>query len=438
MKLIDQIPHLRFPAELPKKLLVVEQRFERPVVENIPGAVSAAMDHAGLADRVAPGKRVAVGVGSRGISNLPVIVRSVVNWIKTRGATPFLFPAMGSHGGATAEGQLEMLAGLGVTEASCAAPLVSSMDVVEIGKLDAGPSLYMDANAARADATIVIGRIRPHTDFHASIESGLAKMSVIGLGKRSGAEAMHAFGAAGFRQFLPLAPAVYSRNTNLIGGLGIIENAYGETALVTALPIREFGGPVEAGLLNRARELMPSLPFEKISLLVVKEMGKNYSGTGMDTNVLGRLMIPREPEFPGGPDIMIVAVLDLSEETHGNAAGCGLANVTTRRLAQKVDWTAVYTNSIVTGPFGMLRAALPITMQTDLRALEVAVRGTGLPHSLVDMVFIRNTKQLDMLWVSPNLEPAVRQHPRLKVVGEVPLEFDDNETILSPWKLSEF
>jgi hypothetical protein len=343
---------------------------------------------------------------------------------------------MGSHGGATAEGQQDMLAGLGVTEQTCGAPLCSSMDVVEIGSLPGGPRLYMDANASRADATLVIGRIRPHTDFHGPIESGLAKMSVIGLGKQRGAEAMHAFGAAGFRELLSRVPQVYARATNLVGGLAVIENAYGETALVTALPVSQFGGEFEMSLLNHARELMPSLPFEKISLLVVKEMGKNYSGTGMDTNVIGRLMIPRQPEFSGGPDVMIIAVLAMSNETHGNAAGLGLANVTTRRVAEAVDWNAVYTNSITTGPFGMLRAALPITMQSDLRALEVAIRGTGMPADQVDMVFIRNTKQLDKLWVSLNLLPAVQAHPRLKVTGEVPLSFRNDETMLSPWQLS--
>jgi hypothetical protein len=380
--------------------------------------------------------RVAVGVGSRGVANLPVIVGAVVAALRAHGAEPFLFPAMGSHGGATAEGQAEMLAALGVTEANCGAPVHSTMEVREIGRLPDGPPLYQDVNAAAADATLLINRIKPHTDFHGDLESGLAKMCVIGLGKVTGASAMHIYGGRGFRRFLAPAARIYAANTNLAGGFAALENAYGETAEIHALTADEIGAEPEMNLLQRARALMPRLPFPAIDILVIKEIGKNFSGTGMDTNVTGRIMIPREPEPTDGPDVAVIAVLKLSDESHGNAAGLGMANVTTLRVAEAINWVDSYTNCVASGIFGMLRDALPVTMADDRRALEVALRGCGELPEAARWVFINNTSKLRQLWVSPNLLPLVAANPGLRVVGEAPLAFGEDGNVMSPWRLT--
>lgn len=435
-QLIEQVNALRFPAQLPEVLLEVEQQFEAPRLEDIPAAVRATLAGSKPMQRIQPGMRVAVGAGSRGITNLPAIVRTVVAEIRARGAHPFVFPAMGSHGGATAPGQLEMLASLGVTPESVGAEILATMAVKEIGRLPDGPPLYQDANAAAADATFLINRIKPHTDFHGQLESGLTKMAVIGMGKDTGAQAIHLYGGRGFIRFLAPAARIYAANTNLVGGLALLENAFGETAEMHALDVTEIGAAVESALLEKARGLMPRLPFSEIDILVIKEIGKNFSGTGMDTNVVGRILIPRTPETHQ-PDVAVIAVLNIAAESHGNAAGIGLANVTTLRAVNRIDWTATYTNSVTSGIFGMQRVNVPITMADDRRALEVALRGCGEPPEQARWVWINNTSKLRQLWVSPNLRGAVEANPHLRLVAATPLRFDEQGRLQSPWEMPE-
>ena len=435
MRLLEQIQSLDFPAPLPERLLLVEQRFDAPRVADIAAGVRQALDESELLHRIPQGGSVAVGVGSRGIANLPALVRATVERLREAGARPFIVPAMGSHGGATAEGQRMVLAELGVTEDSAGAEIRATMEVRQIGQVPDGPPLFQDVNAAAADATILISRVKPHTDFRSHVESGPAKMAVIGLGKQHGAALMHSLGVPGFQRFLEPAARVYAASTNLIGALAIVENAYDETAEIVGLTAAEFGAPREAALLERAKSLMASLPFPEIDVLVLQQLGKNISGTGMDTNIIGRLMIPREPENFGGPDVAVIALLDLTEETHGNVAGIGLANITTARVACKIDWGATYTNAITSGIFGMFRVSLPITMADDRRALQVALRGCGQPQATARMVFIRDTLTLDHLWVSPSLREAVESHPRLSIVDEVPLGFDGHGVMTTPWTL---
>ncbi len=436
MKLIEQIQGLNFPAKLPGTVLQVEQRFDVPKVEDVAAAVREAMESTALLKPVQPGESVAVAVGSRGIVNLPIIVRAAIDRLKEAGAKPFVITAMGSHGGATAEGQRDMLAALGITEASAGAEIRATMDVKPIGQLEGGPTLYQDVISAAADHTLLINRVKPHTDFRGDIESGLSKMCVIGLGKQSGAIAMHAFGGAGFQRFLQPAARVYEKNTNVLGGLAILENAYDQTAEIVALMAAEIGTWKEEQLLKRARLLMASLPFPEIDVLVVETVGKNISGTGMDTNIIGRIMIPRQPEPTEGPDVAVIAVLDITDESHGNAAGIGMANVTTQRVLDKADWVSTYTNSVTSGIFGMFRVSIPITMADDRRALEVAVRGCGQPQDKARFVFIRDTLALQHIWVSPSLREQVEHHPRLRIEREVPLAFDAQGRMTSPWTLS--
>jgi hypothetical protein len=435
MHLLTQIQSLDVSAALPATLLAVEQRFDAPRVDDVAAAARAALDQSGLLERIAPGASVAVGVGSRGIANLPLIVRAVIDHLRAAGAAPFVFPAMGSHGGATAEGQRMLLAELGVTPERIGAEVRATMEVREIGQLPDGPALFQDLISAAADATLLINRVKPHTDFRGRIESGLAKMEVIGLGKRHGAVRMHALGVPGFQRFLASAAQIYAARTNVIGGLAILENACDQTAAIIGLAGQEIGGPREAQLLVRAKELMASLPFPAIDVLVVRQIGKDISGTGMDTNIIGRLMIPRQPEDFGGPDAAVIVALELTEATNGNAIGLGLANVTTARLAGQIDWAATYTNAITAGIFGMWRASLPITMPDDRRALQVAVRCCGQPEADARLVLIRDTLTLDRLWVSHSLRPAVEAHPRLAITEEVPLAFDADGTMTRPWRL---
>ena len=435
MKLLEQIGALDFPAPLPERLLLVEQRFDAPRVDDVAAAARRALEESEILPRIPAGGTVAVGVGSRGIANIALIARAVVARLREAGLGPFIFPAMGSHGGATPEGQRGLLAEFGVVEEYVGAEIRATMEVRQIGQIPDGPPLFQDVIAGAADASLLLGRVKPHTDFRSHIESGLAKMAVIGMGKQHGAALMHSLGAAGFQRYLEPAARIYETNTNLVGGLAILENAYDETAEIVGLQAAEIGGPREAGLLERAKTLMASLPFPEIDVLVVRQLGKNISGTGMDTNIIGRLMIPRQPETFGGPDVAVIAVLDTTEETHGNSTGMGLANITTARVVAKTDWAAMYTNAITSGIFGMWRVHMPITMADDRRALQIAMRGCGHTPEEARMVFIQDTLTLNRFWVSPSLRDEVEGHPRLSIVDESPLDFDEDGVMTGPWQL---
>lgn len=435
MNLFEQIQELDFPAYLPETLLAVDQRFDAPKVADLTAAACKALEEGGLLARMRPGATVAVGAGSRGIANLPIIVKAVVDRLKEAGMQPYVVPAMGSHGGATADGQREMLAQLGVTEDSVGVEIRATMEVKQIGQIADGPPLYQGVDSMAADHALLVSRIKPHTDFRSHIESGPSKMCVIGWGKQFGAALMHAGGGANFQKYLAPAARIYETHTNFVGAVCPIENAYDETAEIVGLTADKVGTEVEAGLLAKAKSLMASLPFPEIDVLVVRDLGKNISGTGMDTNIVSRLMIPRQPEAFGTVDVAVIAVLDLTEETHGNVAGLGLANITTARVAQKIDWIATYTNAITSGIFGMFRVSLPITMADDRRALQAAVRGCAMPQEEARVVFIRDTLTLNRFYASPSLRSAVVAHPRLTIAGEVPLAFDRCGAMVSPWQL---
>lgn len=435
MKLLEQIKQLDFPADLPETVLSVHQTFDAPEVEDIDAAVRYALKEDGLLARMTPGATIAVGAGSRGIANLPKIVKATVDGLRAAGMKPFVLPAMGSHGGATAEGQKEVLKNLGVTEESVGCEIKATMEVKQIGQIPDGPPLYQDVLSAGADHCILVSRIKPHTDFRSHLESGPSKMCVIGWGKQFGAAIMHGGGGANFQKYLAPAARIYEENTNFVGAVSVVENAYDGTAKIVGLTADKVGLEPEAKLLEEAKSLMASLPFPEIDILVVRELGKNISGTGMDTNIISRLLIPRQPEEFGDIDIAVIAVLDLTEETHGNACGFGLANITTARVVNKTDWVATYTNTITSGIFGMYRTSMPLTMPTDKSALEVAMRGCARPWDDARMVFIKDTLTLDNIWVSPNLREAVEAHPRLTIKGEYKLEFDECGTMQYPWAL---
>ncbi len=393
----------------------VVQNQPRPRVEDIAAEVRRQLAGSRFTSRVQPGGSVAVAVGSRGIGQIATVVRAVVDELLARGYRPFVVAAMGSHGGATPEGQREILAGYGITSESMGVEVRSEMDTVEVGTSPIGLPIYFDRNAFEADALIVVNRVKPHTDFRGKIESGLVKMMVIGLGKRQGAEQVHKLGLRGLTEVLPAVGRILVEKTPLALGLAIVENAYEEPAEIVAVEPEDLFDE-EPKILDRARGLMGRLPFDQIDVLIVGELGKNYSGSGLDPNVIGRLSIETAADFER-PTITRLAVLDVSPESHGNAVGVGLADLTTDRLVSQIDPEPLRVN-VLTASF-LERARVPIALPTDLDVLQAAVDTCWrLDPSEVRLVLIPNTLELQTIWVSQALEAEIKAHPQLEIAGK--------------------
>jgi hypothetical protein len=406
----------------------VKQQFAGPTLDDVPRAVQETLGAVALP--VKPGQTVALAVGSRGIVNIDVVARAAADHMKALGARPFIFPAMGSHGGGTVDGQLSVLAHYGITEATMGCPVRATMDVVQVGEA-LGQPVWLDRFAAGADWIGVINRIKPHTDFKGEIESGLFKMMTIGLGKLRGAIQAHRANITyRYETVITQVGREMLRKARVAFGLGIVENGYDETVLVRAfLPADMEAG--ERGLLRDARAWMARLPFPEFDLLVVDEMGKDISGAGMDSNVIGRHSTFFEPPF-GTPRITFIVVCDLTENTAGNATGIGSANFTTRRLAEKIDWNATYINCLTAcAPDG---ARLPPVLETDRDAIAVALSCLGLERpGEARVVRIKNTLRLAEVDVSEALLPEVAKRDDLRVASEpAPLAFA-NDGSLSPF-----
>jgi len=404
----------------------VKQQFQGPTLHDVTGAVRDALGR--LALPVRAGQSVALAVGSRGIINIDVITRACVDHLNALGARPFVFPAMGSHGGGTAEGQLSVLEHYGITETTMGCPVRATMDVVQVGET-LGMPVWLDRDAAGADWIGVINRVKPHTDFKGEIESGLFKMMTIGLGKHRGAIQAHR--AAIRHRYETVVTEVgreLLRKTRIAFGLGIVENGYDETAKVQAfLPADMEAG--ERALLREARAWMARLPFADLDLLIVDEMGKDISGAGMDSNVIGRHGTFFEPQF-GTPKITFIVVCGLTANTYGNASGIGNANFTTRRLADKIDWNATYINCLTAcAPDG---ARLPPVLETDRDAIAVALSCLGLDRPEdARVVRIQNTLRLAEVDVSEAYLADVEKRDDLVQVSEpLPLGFDERGALL--------
>ncbi len=402
------------------RMLRVRQSFARPRVADIPAAVARTLEAARLPVR--RGDTVAVGAGSRGIANIDAVVGATVRWLREQGARPFVFPAMGSHGGGTPEGQLSVLEHYGITEATMGCPIRATMDVVQVGEA-LGLPVWLDRYAAEADWIGLVNRVKLHTDFKGEIESGLFKMMTIGLGKHRGAIQYHRANIHhGYETVITSVGREMLARARIGFGLAVVENGYDETAHVEAFTPADL----EAGerrLLKQAREWMARLPFSPIDVLVVEEMGKNISGSGMDTNVIGRPSNPHEP-FPADPKILWIVVLDLTDESYGNATGIGNADFTTRRLVERIDMKPTLINCITAcAPNG---AKIPATYETDREAVEAALSCIGLtPPDRARVVRIRNTLMLGELEVSEAFAPELARRPDLTVLGDpVPLSFD--------------
>ncbi len=387
------------------KLIRIKQSFpnQLPGIEDVPAEVRRGLE--GLSVSIKPGARVAIAVGSRGLANLPAIVRAVALALKEWGASPFVIPAMGSHGGGTAAGHQAGLEDLGVSAETIGVPIRASMDVVTLDSGDLGHPVHMDRLAYESDGIVIINRIKPHTDFHGRYESGLMKMCVLGLGKHAQALEMHRLGLAGLRDRLaPTALRVLATGKILLG-LGVVENAREQTALIKAL-LPDAIPQEEPGLLDLARANMPRLPVEAIDVLIVDRMGKDISGSGMDSNIIGRLMIRGQPE-PEMPSIGALVVTDLTEATHGNAAGMGFADVITKRLADKIDYP-VMSENVITSTF-LERGKTPLVAPTAEKAYEIALRACGLADaSRARVVRIQDTLHLNEVYVSASLYEALR------------------------------
>ncbi len=421
---IFTFPHVPLPA-----VWTVEQIYDTPALtsEQITAQARQAVDALVERKGLASGATVAVGVGSRGLDNLVTIVSAVIAQLKTRGMQPFVVPAMGSHGGATAEGQIDVLHGYGITPETVGAEIRATMEVNQIGVLEgedageyAGQPVYCDRNALAADAILLINRIKAHTDFSGEWESGIGKMSVIGLGKRHGAESVHRYGAHGLRDLIPRLARYNAQHLPLIGGIALIENELGHTSELHALLPDQIGQDGERQLLQRARAIAPRLPFDELDALIIDEMGKNISGSGVDTHVIGRGTMPSVAEHTwGGPDIRIIAVLDLTAASHGNATAFGLADLVTRKLIEKTDFAASYINMRTSGEGGVLRGRLPLIQPTSEDCVRTAYACCGKAEpDQVRFARIRSTADTQYLEVSSALLAEARQNPRLRVAAE--------------------
>lgn len=408
------------------KFVKVKQHFNGPKIDDIEAEISKQMEAIRLSDKVKPGMKVAITAGSRGIANIALIIKNVVNELKKLGVEPRIIPTMGSHGGATAEGQIEVLEGLGVTEDYCGAPILSSMEVTQIGETPAGLAVYADNNILASDAVIVIARIKVHTDFKSSqwIESGIVKMAAIGIGKHKQALLLHSYGIHGIRDLMPAVGQVTLDKLNVLFGLGIVENAFDQTAIIEAIEAEQIVEREQA-LLKISKSMMPKLPVDDIDVLFVDEIGKNYSGTGMDTNIIGRMRILGEEELDS-PRIKYIVASDLSEPSHGNALGMGLADLTTKRFFDKIDMKITNEN-VITSSF-IMRGMIPMVIDNDREALHVALRcNWGIESSQARIVRVPNTLHLKYVYVSEVLVPEIQKLSHIEILGQPePLQFDEN------------
>ncbi len=413
-----------FSCELPP-LLPIDQHFERARVANISEAISKQISKIPTSEIT--GKSIAITVGSRGIAGLVRIVAALVGELRDKGGHPFIVPAMGSHGGATTEGQVRVLASYGITEASTGAPIRASMDVVEVAQLEDGTPLFIDRIAAEADCIVLANKIKPHADFKAAYESGLVKMLCIGLGKHKGAVTLHRYGFEQFHRILPEAAKLLLNRLNILFGVAILENAFDDLMRIEIISANRILTR-EKELLNIAKRSIGRLIMREIDILIVDEIGKNISGEGMDPNVTGR---------PGSglsgfdaPDIQKIVVLDITPQSHGNGVGIGIADVSTRRCVGKIDLGAMYTNAIAATV--LKPAKLPVILNNDRDAICVAMKTCNMvtPES-VRIVRIRNTLQLHRIWVSPAMLDVVSKNRALSIAGEpVPMQFDSAGSLI--------
>lgn len=408
-------------------MVKVRQEFDRTRLENVAAEVRKNLERREILENLRPGMTVAVAVGSRGISNHALIVRETVRFLRDHGARPFIVSSMGSHGGATAEGQRAILEGYGIREEYCGCPVKAGTDCALIGYTGDGSPVYIDRYAAEADGIVLVNRIKPHTAFRGPYESGLMKMMAIGLGKQKGAETCHAAGFENMAENIPRFAAAVLKNCNILAGIAILENAYDETREVIALAADEIPAQ-EPELLERAKRYMPRILVDHVDLLVVGQIGKNFSGDGMDPNIAGTFATKCAS---GGLNTKRVAVLDISDESHGNGVGFGMADVSTRRAYEKFDFEMSYPNALTCLVSQVVK--VPMIFDSDLLCLKAGIKlCAGIEHKNARVVYIHNTLKLGEIYISANLVPQAEAVEGVTVAGEErPMEFDGNGNLIS-------
>lgn len=410
--LLDNIP-------IPR-MVEVEQTYERPKIEDLEASLRTRLEESGLLEAVKKGMRIAITAGSRGIAAQPLVLKIIAAECKRLGAKPFIIPAMGSHGGATPEGQRSMLEGMGITEESVGAPIRSTMEVVRVGTSKNGLPAVIDKYAAEADGIILFNRIKPHTAFRGSFESGLMKMIAIGLGKQRGAELCHELGFGCMAENIPAIGKTVIAAANIIFAVGLVENAYHEPCRLEVLAAGDIEKK-EPLLLEEAKRLAPKLYFNDLDVLIIDEIGKNISGTGFDTNTVGRY---HTSCASGGPRISKITVLDITDVSHGNANGIGIADFTTQRAYRKMCFDQTYPNALSTTVPASVK--IPMVLKNDRHAIQAAVRTCNiLDKSKVRMARIKNTMEMDTISVSESVLEEVDGHNMMERAGDLyELSFD--------------
>ncbi len=404
------------------EMIPVRQHFDETCIppEDIPAVVRREMTQEKILSRFAPGMRVAVTAGSRGIANIPLILASVVAVLKEAGTSPFIVPAMGSHGGATAEGQRAVLTSYGITEETVGCPILSSMETVEIGRTETGRPVRIDRHACEADGIVVCGRVKPHTGFRGPYESGLMKMMAIGLGKQFGAEIIHADGFHHLSEYIPMYGKAILKCAPVTCGLAILENAFDQTRLLAALTPEEIVTE-EPKLLMTAKGWMPRLLFDRCDVLIIDEAGKDISGDGMDPNISGRFPAPCAS---GGIDAQRVLLLDLTEASHGNGCGMGLADCITKRFYDKLDLEATYPNAITNTIVGEMK--IPMIMRNDREAIALCLKTCNeIDREHPRVIRIKNTLKLGRIEISEGLLAEAQACGDIEILGPAqPMVFD--------------
>lgn len=405
-------------------MVTIRQQFDNTQIakEEIPQVIMDQLSQEKIASRFRPGMEVAITAGSRGVANIALIIKSIADFLKSQGVTPFVVPAMGSHGGATAEGQRGVIESYGITEEYIGCEIRSSMETVQIGLTEKGTPVRIDKNAYEADGIVVCGRVKPHTGFRGPYESGIMKMMAIGLGKQYGAEIIHADGFDHFCEYIPMYGRAIIQHAPITCALAVLENAYDCTRELIALTPEEIITE-EPKLLVRAKSYMPRILFDACDVLIVDEVGKNISGDGMDPNISGR--------FPttcasGGIDAQRVAILDLTEESHGNGCGMGLADCTTRRFFNKLDLEQTYPNAITNTVVGEMK--IPMIMANDKEAIQLAIKSCNeIDRAHPRVVRIKNTLKLETIQISEGLMAEAAQNSDIEIAGELgPVVFNED------------
>ncbi len=403
------------------RMVRAKQRFVHPPAVDVEAEIVRQFAEMGILSPIKAGDSVAVTVGSRGIVNQPLAVKTMVRLVKEAGGVPFMVPAMGSHAGATADGQKAMIVGMGYSEEYIGAPIRSSMDTIELGQSAGGLPVLVDRNAHEADHLIIVNRVKPHVCFRGPYESGLMKMITIGLGKQKGADIAHDLGFGKMPEHVPEIARESLKHLKVLCAVALVDNAFQETAICRVLRKNEIESQ-EPLLLEKAREFSPKLGFDKLDILVIDEIGKNISGAGFDTNVVGRY---HSSWISGGPQITRVAILDISKESKGNGNGLGMADFTTKRAAEKFDFAQTYPNTLTATLTGGVK--IPMVLPNDLQALQSCVKTSNLlDWGAITMVRIKNTLRLTDMEISENLARSLRDDDRFEIPGEpYSLQFDD-------------